>query len=289
LHWEEGEFAGMESIAEVSESEGRLLLPGLLVAADWVVQQLDHPALRLLDIRAADAYAEGHLPGAAHLELPEITCVRDGVPGMLIPAADFAARLAQAGIDSDNAVVLYDDNWGMAAARVLWALARYGLTNVAILDGGWDRWQEQGYPQTTTPTAVAPTAVTLAAADHHLAEREWLLTQGDRADLVIVDTRTPKEYSDGHLPNAVNWDWMNAVPMGAWEMMRAADELRQELAALGVTPDKEIVTYCRSGVRAAHTYVVLRALGFPRVRNYDGSWLEWSHYLPANAKEKSHE
>lgn len=259
------------------------IVSGPVVSIPWLLEHLADPALTLLDIRTADAYAESHLPGAHHLELPQITGTRENVPGMLIPPDEFSAKIGELGIDGSKTVVLYDDNWGMAAARVLWALARFGFTNSAILDGGWDRWQEQGRPQTTNPTPATPTTFPLKPNDDVLAERTWLLTQHDRDDLVIVDTRTPKEYADGHLPDAINWDWLNAVPTGAWEMMREADELRSELAALGVTPDKEIVTYCRSGVRAAHTYVVLRTLGFPRVRNYDGSWLEWSHYLALDA------
>lgn len=264
-------------------ADEQIELPGLVIPIDWLADNIDHPALRLIDIRAADAYADGHIPGAVHLELPEITGIHAGVPGMLIPAADFAARMAQAGLDSTKAVVLYDDNWGMAAARVFWALIRFGFSNAAVLNGGWDRWQEQGRPQTATKPVVAPTTFPLKPADDTLAEHSWLRQQSNREDLVIIDTRTAKEYAQGHLPNAINWDWMNAVPVGAWELMRDAEELRAEFAQMGVTPDKEVVTYCRSGVRAAHTYLVLRTLGFPRVRNYDGSWLEWSHHLTAES------
>lgn len=278
----------MEQVAEVAEAETSLTLPGLVVAIDWVMQHLEHPALRLIDVREADAYAESHLPGAVHLALPEITGIRDGVPGMLIPAAAFAARMSAAGVDKSKTVVLYDDNWGMPAARVLWALARFGFTNAAVLNGGWDSWQEQGHPQSTTPVIPVPTQFPLVNRDEQLAERAWLLDQAGRDDLVIIDTRTPNEYNQGHLPNAINWDWMNGVPVGGWELMRPVAALRTELAELGVSPEKEIVTYCRSGVRAAHTYLLLRALGFERVRNYDGSWLEWSHYL-ADAKGATNE
>ncbi len=277
----------MQQVEEVLADASDLILPGLVVSTDWLLQTLPHPALRLLDLRAVDAYAEGHLPGAVHLELPAITGFRDGVPGMLIPAEEFAAKMSAAGIDKNKAVVIYDDNWGMPAARLLWALARFGFANVAVLNGGWDSWQELGHPQTTKVALPAATTGGLQNVVAHLAERAWLLAQPPRADLVIIDTRTPNEYVQGHLPNAINWDWMNAVPVGGWELMRGAAELRDELATLGVSPDKEIVTYCRSGVRAAHTYLVLRALGFPRVRNYDGSWLEWSQYL-ATEKGASH-
>jgi len=268
----------MQQVEETSASNAGLQ-PGLIVSSQWLLQNLHHPALRLIDVRSADAYAEGHLPGAVHLELSEITGQRDGVPGMLIPAADFAARMGAAGVDEKSVIVLYDDNWGMPAARVLWALARFGFTQAAVLNGGWDSWEEEGHPQTTAIAPPSPTTFVVRNADEALAERAWLLAQPPRDDLMIIDTRTPNEYEQGHLPNAINWDWMNAVPAGGWTMIREADELKEELRTLGVTPDKEIVTYCRSGARAAHTYLVLRALGFPRVRNYDGSWLEWSHYL----------
>ena len=91
-----------------------------------------------------------------------------------------------------------------------------------------------------------------------------------------LDPRTQAEFDEGHLPGAKCWDWFNAVPDGSWNCCRDPDELRSELAELGVHPSDEIVAYCRSGMRAAHTYVVLRHAGFQRVRLYDGSWQEWS-------------
>ncbi len=285
-------FCTVEPKGEIGLKQSTLRLPGPVVATAWVAEALDNRALRLIDLRDRESYTEGHLPGAVQLELPAITGKRDGVEGMLISGPDFAARLGAAGVDASKTVVLYDDNWGMAAARLLWALARFGFANAAVMDGGWDRWQEEERVQSTSPVNPPPAQFELNAADEQLAERAWLLHEAGRDDLVIIDTRTPNEYQQGHVPQAINWDWMNAVPEGSWDLMRPAAELRSELATLGVTPDKEIVTYCRSGVRAAHTYLVLRALGFPRVRNYDGSWLEWSHHLnnvPATARGGSNE
>ena len=94
--------------------------------------------------------------------------------------------------------------------------------------------------------------------------------------VVFLDTRSDTEFDQGHLPGAVCWDWFNAVPTQSWECSRDAEELRSELSTLGVRPSDEVVVYCRSGMRAAHTYVVLLHAGFPRVRLYDGSWQEWS-------------
>lgn len=260
------------------DPQTRLALPSVVVTPGWLVAQLDHPALRLLDVRSAENYNEGHLPGAVQVDLAQLSYEINGVPGMLLPAATFAAKMSAYGVDSRKAVVLYDDNWGMPAARVLWALARYGHTNAAVLTGGWDRWQEEARVCSTEPYHPTSAQFVSNAADEHLAERAWVQEHLADPQIVLIDTRTPGEYAQGHLPGALNWDWMNAVPVTGWDLMKPASELQAALAELGATPEKEIITYCRSGARAAHTYLVLRALGYSRVRNYDGSWLEWSHY-----------
>lgn len=254
----------------------RLQLPGLIVTPEWLVQQLAHPALRVLDVRPRESYDRGHIPQAVWVDLPKLNHTKDGIPGLLLPADQFARQLGRLGLSQTGAAVLYDDNWGLPAARVLWSLARYGHHNAAILTGGLDRWQAQGHAWETPPVVAAPTRFVARPDDTQLATREWL--QAHRRQTVVVDTRSANEYTQGHLPGAIHWDWMNGVPASGWEMARPAAELLPELARLGITPDKEIVTYCQTGARAAHTYVLLRSLGYPRVRNYDGSWVEWSHY-----------
>lgn len=254
----------------------RLALPALLVTPEWLSQHLEHPALRLLDVRPAESYATGHLPGAARVDLDSLACTVDDVPGMLLPPERFAAEMGRLGIDPNSIVVIYDDHWGMPASRVLWALACYGHPQAAVLTGGWDRWQEEGRAWTVEPAAPLPANFKLQVTGDHSVPLAWLLDQLQRPDLLMLDTRSPGEYAGGHLPGAICWDWMNGVPLQGWGTLRPAPELRAELEHLGVTPDKEIVTYCRSGARAAHTYLLLRYLGYPRVRLYDGSWLEWS-------------
>jgi thiosulfate/3-mercaptopyruvate sulfurtransferase len=251
-------------------------LPGLLVTPEWLATQLGASDLRIVDVRPADAYAEGHIPGAVQLELAALSTTVDDVQGMLLGPEAYAAIMGQLGIDSDHAVVIYDSNWGMPAARVLWSLAYYGHSNAAILNGGWDGWEEGNYPTSNTVDLPQATTFTPQPTPHFLAELSWVQTHLDDPNVVLIDTRTPNEYAAGHLPNAMNWDWMNGVPTEGWETLRSSEELAAELNALGITPDKEIVTYCRSGARASHTFLLLRNLGYPRVRNYDGSWLEWS-------------
>jgi thiosulfate/3-mercaptopyruvate sulfurtransferase len=257
------------------DMDNRLALPGLMVTTDWLSNHLSNPALRLLDVRTAEHFAEGHLPGAVHVDLAALSTTIADVPGLLLSPTPFAEKMNQFGIHPDTAVVVYDDNWGLAAARVLWALQRYGFTQASLLTGGWDQWQTEDRAIETAVANVVLGDFAVNADETVLAEREWILAQLDNPDVVIVDTRGRQEFADGHLPGALNWDWLNAVPVDSWDALRPAQDLLAELAGIGITPDKEIVTYCRSGVRAAHTYWALRQLGYPHVRNYDGSWLEW--------------
>jgi thiosulfate/3-mercaptopyruvate sulfurtransferase len=260
-------------------TETFLALSGLVVTPGWLESRLDHPNLRLLDVRSAETYAEGHIPGAVRVELSTLSREVDGVGGMLLPPDEYSTRMSELGVDEGKIVIVYDDNWGMPAARVLWGLRRYGHANVALLNGGWDRWSDEARPASTDAVTPSPAHFEVRQDDDQIAQRSWILAQMNRPDLVLIDTRTPGEFEQGHVPTAVNWDWMNGVPVEGWDALRQDDAVRDELAALGVTPDKEVVTYCRSGARAAHTYLLLRELGFTRVRNYDGSWLEWSQFV----------
>ncbi|MEZ4836307.1 MAG: sulfurtransferase [Caldilineaceae bacterium] len=261
-------------------TETLLTHSSLVVTPEWLTDRLDHPDLRLLDVRSVEAYAEGHIPGAVRVELSTLSREVGGVAGMLLPPDEYSARLGELGVDESKLVVVYDDNWGMPAARVLWGLRRYGHVNVALLTGGWDRWIEEGRQSSTDDVTPPSVHFVVRQDDAQIAVRPWILQQLGHPDLVLIDTRTPAEFEQGHVPGAVNWDWMNGVPEEGWDALRQDDAVRDELAALGVTPGKEVVTYCRSGARASHTYVLLRELGFERVRNYDGSWLEWSQFVP---------
>lgn len=264
--------------ATTAQAENRLERSGLVVTPAWLAQRSHHAALVLLDVRDETSYGEGHIAGAIRLELAAMSRESDGVPGMLLEEAEFAGQMGALGITGDKTVILYDDNWSLAAARVMWALARYGHERVAVLNGGIDRWRDEGYLTVNKPSMVTATVFEPQPADEHLATRQWLRQRLGEPGLVLLDTRAPGEFAEGHLPGAICWDWLNGVPLDSWNALRPAGELQEELARLGVTPEKEIVTYCQSGVRAAHTYLLLRHLGFPRVRLYDGSWLDWARH-----------
>ena len=253
-----------------------ITLPGLLVDPDWLEAHLGHDGLRIVDLRDRDGYAKAHLPGAVQLDLKKLGYSWGGLSGMLLPPDEFAAQMARMGIASEDAVVAYDDNCGLAASRLAWALHHYGHWSAAVLDGGWDLWQEDLRPTEDGIVASRSATFEVRATPDVSADYGWITAHGSEADVILLDTRSQAEFDQGHLPGAVCWDWFRAVPEDSWRTSRGPEELSAELARIGVTESKEIVTYCETGVRAAHTYVMLRQIGFPRVRLYDGSWQDWS-------------
>jgi thiosulfate/3-mercaptopyruvate sulfurtransferase len=177
--------------------------------------------------------------------------------------------------------VVYDEQSGIRAARAFWFLEYFGHPSVRILDGGFGAWTRDGFP--VTRDASAPAASNWIGSRDANAVATWRDVRAalDQPKAVILDTRTDGEYCGtmvraargGAIPGAVHIEWTrNLTPEGEF---KPAAELRRMYEAAGVTPDREVITYCHGGYRAAHTYVALRLLGYPRVRNYVGSWKEW--------------
>lgn len=262
------------------------VIPGILVAPEWLEDHLGDSGVRIVDLRDREAYAGRRIPGAVQLDLQDLGEKRGGCDNMMLGPAEFERVMTRLEISNLDTVVAYDDHWGLPSARLIWALHYYGEQSVGVLNGGWDRWQEEGRPGTEGPGTDVPGSDVAApdppgGFDAHAtpdvaADYEWISSGVARGDIVLLDTRADLEFAQGHLPGAISWDWFNAVPAGSWECSRDPSELRSELADLGVHPSDEVVVYCRSGMRAAHTCVVLRHAGFQRVRLYDGSWQEWT-------------
>ncbi len=269
-------------------------LPGLLVAPEWLRERLGQDGVRVVDLRDADGYAAGHVPGATHLELAALGSKVGPCDNVLLAPAEFAALVSKLGISNADAVIAYDDQWGLAAARLLWALHRYSHAAVGVLDGGWDRWTaeggavEPGSGGTSSTddgsTAKRVTAFAPTLRDDVYADHAWVAARTRDGAAVLLDTRAPAETDRGHIPGAIVWDWFNAAPADGWNASRDPAELRQEWARLGLTEDREVAVYCRSGMRAAHTYMALKHAGFARVRLYDGSWQEWSANMQSTSE-----
>ena len=259
--------------------------PQLLVSAAGLAGTIatDSGAARplILDLRPAEAYAAGHIPGAIHVDLFGLSLI-DTDPAPLSAFMWMIEHvLATRGVDPATPVVVYDDQSGIRAARAFWFLEYFGHPSVKLLDGGFGAWTRGGFP--VTRDAAAPSASAWTGSREHDAIATWRDVRdaiGQRQS-VILDTRSDGEYCGttvraargGAIPGAVHIEWTrNLGPGGEF---KPADELRKMYEEAGVTPDRSVITYCQGGYRAAHSYLALRLLGYPNVRNYVGSWKEW--------------
>jgi thiosulfate/3-mercaptopyruvate sulfurtransferase len=235
----------------------------------------------LLDLRPAEAFAASHLPGAVHLDLFGISAVDTDEAPLKAFFWIIEHLLASRGVETGVPVVLYDDQSGIRAARAFWFLEYFGHPDTRVLDGGYGAWTRAGLATTRVADKPTPSTWTGARRPRTLATWRDVADRLEEADVVMLDTRSDGEYCGtqvraargGAIPGAVHLEWTsNLDGDGAF---KSVAELREMYERAGVFPDKEVVTYCQGGYRAAHSYLALRLLGYPRVRNYIGSWKEW--------------
>jgi thiosulfate/3-mercaptopyruvate sulfurtransferase len=249
----------------------------LLVSTGWLVDHLGEADLRLVEVTVpGTGYVFGHPPGAVYLNLDELFTGRaTGVPGTIGPLAEVAAVLGRLGVTPDKKIVIYDEIGGTRAAKAFWLLEYLGFDHVYMLEGGIERWMAEGRPQTRVKPIIEPVNFTLTPQEERLATADWIAGHLEDNNVYLLDCRNQEEYEEGHIPGAQNRSWERTMSRHAYHAFRPAEELKADLAGLGITTDKEIITYCKTGTRSAHTYLTLRLLGYPRLRNYDGSWTEW--------------
>jgi thiosulfate/3-mercaptopyruvate sulfurtransferase len=243
------------------------------------LQGSDSPLL--IDTRAAHEFSAGLLPGALHFDVWGMSLIDTSAAPLAAFMWMIGHLCALRGISPDRPVVVYEQDSGIRAARVFWFLEYLGHPNVRVLDGGIGRWATEG--RSLTRDAVAPVPGTWHGSPRADRLATWRDVRGLVGDdsCAIVDTRSRAEYMGqvvrakrgGAIPGAVHIEWTaNLAPDGTF---KSAHDLQAMYGRAGVTADKNVITYCQGGYRAAHTYLALRILGFPRVRNYTGSWKEW--------------
>ncbi|MFB6137372.1 MAG: sulfurtransferase [Halobacteriaceae archaeon] len=247
-------------------------LPGLVVSTEWLADHRE--AVAVVDVRDAWEYdGIGHVPGAVNVPFDAFRSA-DGDVGMLPGAVRWATLLGEAGIAADTPVVAYDDTHGVFAARFVVTALQYGHEEIALLDGDFSAWQ-RGHETSTAAPAVEPATYPVGdpVADF-LVDVDAVASATADPDAVVVDTRDPAEYEAGHLPGAVNLDWLELVDQESRGLL-PPETLRERLAAKGITPGRRVVLYCNTARRISHTYVVLRWLGFEDVAFFEGSLTEW--------------
>jgi len=275
-------------------SNGSYATPQVLVETEWVAAHLDDPAVRLVEVDVDPGlYAAGHIPGAVGWNWK--TDTQDLLRRNLPADGALEALLSRSGIAPETNIVLYGDSNNWFAAYALWMLNYYGHNRARLMNGGRIKWSAEKRPMTTEPPKVVRSEYRVRKPRLSIrARRDYVLRRLGQADISLVDVRSPKEYSGellapeslpqegaqrgGHIAGAVNIPWAQAVRDDG--TFKSAEELRRLYSGLGVTPEKEVIAYCRIGERSAHTWFVLKyLLGYPRVRNYDGSWTEWGSLI----------
>jgi thiosulfate/3-mercaptopyruvate sulfurtransferase len=269
--------------------------PDVLVSTDWVAQHLGDESIRLVEVDVdTTAYESGHIPGAIGFNWQ--TQLQHRVRRDIISREEFEQLLSESGISNDHTVILYGDNNNWFAAYAFWLFSIYGHEKLYLMDGGRKKWLAEGRPLTTEVPQYPH--IQYRAKEPNVSLRAYsaqVMQAINNPQVALVDVRSPQEFTGeviappgmtetaqrgGHIPGAVNIPWAQAVNEDG--TFKTVDELRALYASKGVTPDKEVIAYCRIGERSSHTWFVLRhLLGYPHVRNYDGSWTEWGNLVGA--------
>lgn len=265
-------------------SESRL---PLILEPEALESHLGEPGLLIVDLSRAETHQRYHLPGAVFLDYGQIVAADKPVMGLL-PDAEHLSRLFSAlGLTPETHVVAYDDEGGGKAARLLWTLEVVGHPRYSLLNGGLHAWAGEDHPLTAEPTpAPQPSDYKVTQMhDEPVADRQFILEHLKDPEVAILDARSPEEYlgekryaeRGGHIPGAVNLEWTEGMDQERNLRLKPAAELERMLSERGVTPDKTVVVHCQTHHRSALSYIMLRALNYPRVKGYAGSWSEWGN------------
>jgi len=264
--------------------------PDVLVDTVWLSDHLKDPVVRVVEISEdLTLYDQGHIPGAVHFNWQ--TQLQDRVRRDWVNREQFERLLGEHGIGNDTTAVLYGDKNNWFATYTFWLFKMFGVERVRILNGGRGKWIAEGRPLAKDVPAYPRTTFRATGPDAGIrAFRDQVLERIGRPGAALVDVRSPQEYSGeliampaypqegaqrgGHIPTAQNIPWgQNVREDGTF---KAYDDLMKLYAAKGITPEREVIAYCRIGERSSLTWFTLTyLLGFPHVRNYDGSWTEW--------------
>lgn len=272
-------------VAEQVESES-------LIYVDELRSVFEDTSIVLIDFREENAYNEGHIPRAINIYRKDITITEGEIRGIVAPQAMLEDLLGSLGVDSSKQLIVYDGRGACEAARFWWTMNYYGFTDVRVLNGDYNLWVSKAYPIDKEVTSNPTTKFVFPelTIEQYFATKEDVNKALTDTSIIIVDTRTIEEYRgvvlkkgakrQGRIPGSVHLDWANSIHFNDGREFKSLNDLVYDFNNIGITKDKEVIFYCQSGTRSAHSVFVLAGLlGYKKVKNYDGSWIEWSHDL----------
>lgn len=252
----------------------------------------------LIVIDTRDEVPDSLIPGAIHFAaVSELIDPDHPVDFYLIGPETFQEKMRELGLDNDERVVLYDGGNSLAAARLFYALDYYGFSNASVLNGGFQAWLEEGLPIAAEPDSADLGMYTVAVQEAKICDINYVVEAANDPDKIIFDARSAGEYDgteeraekNGHIPNAINLEWSNVLESEGVPYFLPAQEIQNRFNALGITPDKEVITHCHTNVRGSHAYFTLRLMGFDSVRTYEGSWAEYGNSSETIIQQSSDE
>lgn len=258
-----------------------------LVETGELADIIDHPSVRIVDMRTSLLdYLKGHIPNAVYLHFENLRVPDKGIPAQA-PDRICLERLLgdNLSISNDMWVILYSEKTNPNTTFLAWTFNYLGHKKVGILNGGWEKWISEKLPTTQAYPSLLPKKFFGKVLRETLAEKKWVRDRLSAKNVVIVDARPPKQYSGeegeeirrGHIPEARNIFWETALEGEEVRVWKKKEDLEKIFAESGVSRDKEVIVHCRTGREASHLYFTLKhVLGFPNVRLYRGSWVEWS-------------
>ena len=261
------------------------LLP-LVIEPEQLAAELSNEQLLIVDLSQAQVYLRAHVPGAIHLPFSRLVSGIKPATGSLPSVAQLEEVFSELGLTEDSHIVAYDDEGGGWAGRLIWTLDMIGHKKYSYLNGGIHAWLESGQPIQKEAKSPTPSTVNVQLESAPAVDREYILANLDNPNMVIWDARSREEYlgtrsfaqKAGHIPGAKHYEWTTAMDRERQLRIIDLESLKSQLAELGITSDKEIVTHCQTHHRSGFTYLLGKVLGFDNIRAYPGSWSEWGNH-----------
>lgn len=257
----------------------------LLIEASELENHLHDPDLLVVDLCKPEAYAHAHVPGAIHVDYQQIVRAAPPVMGLVPDAEDLSRLFSQLGIKPEHHVVAYDDEGGGKAARFLYTLDIVNHSGYSLLNGGIYAWVNEDHAVESAPQTRPASQYAIDINHYPIADKALILKTHTDPSTILVDARSHQEFSGlkrfsekaGHIPGAVNLDWLELIDQTNNMRLKPVSELRTLLASLKVTEDKTVITYCQTHHRSALVYFTLKHLGLTKIKGYPGSWSDWGN------------
>lgn len=258
----------------------------VIIECDALQKIANNDDVLIIDLCKKETWAQAHIPGAMYLDYANIVRIEKPTMGLLPDPGAFSQLLAALGANNDTHIIAYDDEGGGKACRLLWTLEAFGHHRYSLLNGGLIAWANEGFPLTTDVITRNKGNFSVTARNESaIAERDYILANLNNNAVQLLDARSTAEFTGqkcfaqrgGHIPGAIHYDWLDIMDTTRNARLLAGEDLNASLAQRGFNKDNEIICYCQTHHRSALSFIMLKSLGYRKLRGYPGSWSDWGN------------